>query len=83
MSTSELHTRVQVYAREILYPIDAKIIVNLEISFTSFKQILVLLFNFILIKLRAKLPLAIFEYDSRRKKSFSLGQNRRNSVFAV
>lgn len=31
-------------------------IFNLEISFTSFEQIIVLLFNFLLIKLQAKLP---------------------------
>lgn len=31
-------------------------IFNLEISFTSFEQIIVLLFNFLLIKLQEKLP---------------------------
>lgn len=49
-------TRAKFYVRLIK-------IVNLEISFSPFKQIIVLLFNFLLIKLQTKLPWAIFEYE--------------------
>lgn len=38
-------------------------IVNLGISFSPFNQIIVLLSNFFLIKLQAKLSRAIFEYE--------------------